>query len=327
MGDSGGNMAPEGAKQDTGGVAPWLKPPSYSTDAPGNPALPWMLNAAPPPAKSPEPSAEPEFVVVPRDGAASPQPPAPARGAEPAGGWRIRESQNRSAPIVIPVSEALVPKPPPPSRTQRALDAVAERWNGATPRQRMGVSTAVGALFAGALLGMLFNTVFKATPQSVQLFPGKTYHVPAVLAGLVAGATASPQSSALLEGLTPLAPPDAHGEASAYTGTAGNVAYVLAVVQDNLGHSVMRFDADLLNQFPNAQTQTQVGRTAGGVTVSCGTVIGQSSSYQGCIWYNRFAFGAYIDNVAATPGAAMATLLPVLQQMTATTSTRGVIAG
>jgi hypothetical protein len=165
-------------------------------------------------------------------------------------------------------------------------------------------------------LGMLLNSIFRATPQNAQLFPGKTYHAPALLAGVAAAPSTSAQANALLDGLTPLAPPDAHGEVADYSDSAGHIYYTLAVVQDNLGHSVMRFDSDLANQFPAVDSQTQVSKTSNGISYSCGTMPESSGSYQGCTWYNSFAFGAYIDNVSTTPSQAMATLQPALQYMT-----------
>jgi len=312
-------------ERNVGGVASWLSTPSYAPDATENAELPWTLKPPPPP-----PPADPreDFVVVPRDGSDLQQ---DSRGGSKKRNrnpnrWSIRESENKPAPIVIPINEALIPKPPPPPRLRRAAIALQQRWDRATPRQRVGVTVGAGAVVAGMVAGLILSSIFRPAP-SPPLFSSKTYHVPQVLGGIGVAPSLSTQATALQEGLTPLAPPGAHTEVADYADAAGNVAFELALVQDNLGHSVLRFDSDIANQFPNYESQTQVDKTAGGTTISCATVLSRSSSYQGCTWYNSFAFGAFIGNVSATPDQAMSTLLPTLQYMSSTTTTRGVRAG
>jgi hypothetical protein len=313
-------------RQDGGGVASWLSTPSYAPDATENAELPWSLKPAspPPPAQPPE---EHDFVVVPRDGSA---PPAGSRESkkrnETSAQWSVRESEHKAEPIVIPINEALIPKPPPPPLLRRSAIALRKRWDRATSRQRLGFTVGAGAVVAGMFVGLILSSVFRPAP-SPPAFSSKTYHVPQLLGGVGIAPSVSTQASALQEGLTPLAPPGAHTEVADYTDAAGNVAYELALVQDNLGHSTQRFDADLASQFPNYESQTQVNKTADGVTISCATVLSQSSAYRGCTWYNSFAFGAYIDNASPNPDAAMSTLLPALQYMANTTATRGVRAG
>jgi hypothetical protein len=305
-------------------VASWLNPPSYAPDATENAELPWTLKPPPPPPV--EPPGDPDFVVVPRDGKdARKESRVEAKGqSSTSDHWSIRESERKPEPIVIPINEALIPKPPPSPLMRRAAIALQKRWDHATPRQRLGVTTGVAAIVAGVLVGALLNTVFAPARQNSQLFPEKIYHVPQLLGGIGIASAPSAQAIALQDGLTPLAPPNSHAEVADYAGPAGNIYYELALVQDNLGRNTMRFDSDLASQFPNLDSQTQVDKTANGITISCGTVLNSSSSYQGCTWYSSFAFGAYIDNVATSPAQALSTLLPTLQHMTSLTTTRSV---
>jgi hypothetical protein len=240
----------ETERKDDGGVASWLGAPSYAPDATENAELPWTLK---PPVVPPsaEPQSEHDFVVVPREGDGPASSSRSALGKRPVDpdNWSVRESEHKHEPIVIPINEALVPKPPPPPAMRRAALALLARWDRATPRQRIGITTGAVAVVAGMFVGLMLSSIFRPAPAP-PAFPGKTYHVPEVLGGIGAAPALSAQASALQGGLTTLAP-SAHTEVADYSDAAGNIDYELALVQDNLGHSVLRFDSDLASQFPD----------------------------------------------------------------------------
>jgi hypothetical protein len=211
-------------------------------------------------------------------------------------------------PTTLPSGVQPTAPPPPPAQRPRS-----RRFAWKSGLAAIAIAIVVVAakllLFSGA--GRLISSVTTAS-----------YHVPSSIAGDAKSSAASVKTTvnALTAGIQLPSLQGGHIEGAGYTDTAGDLAYMFVIAQDNADNNSERTGMDLSSQFDGPTDPTLGPLTTSnfnGVTLDCATATVTtdtgSPTFNACDWYNADAAGFFVDYKSASLTATVQLATTVLK--------------